>query len=117
MGEEIRAFSANVVGKSVKVGIWGGFEARSLSGFAAVVEKGFGLDTAVVADVENGFALLFEEVVVPKMLSPSMGAGDFGVRLLLGVAFAGIEGEILDPRKALMLPGFFLHVLERQAKI
>lgn len=48
-----------------------------------VVEKGFGLKAAVVVDAENGFALLFEDVVAPKMLSPSMGAVALGVGLPL----------------------------------
>lgn len=67
----MRAFSAKVAGRSLDgEGGWGGLEAREEKGLGDEDEaeaKGFG--------AEKGFALLEEELALPKMLSPSMGGG------------------------------------------
>lgn len=69
---------------------------------------------------EKGFALPEEELALPKMLSPSMGGGAFGeVPWVMAFRFSVedvLEASILVPLIALMLPIFFLQVLDRQAK-
>lgn len=111
----MRAFWAKVAGRSlVEEGICGGLEERDEKGFAEEEE-------AKRLGVEKGFALLDGKPVCPKMLSPSIRGGggreiSWVVPFVLSSELVVAVASILEPLIALMLPVFFLHVLNRQAK-
>ena len=112
------------VGSEDSSGRWAGLEARSAKELVEVVAAKGLVAGSEVLESENGLAL--EDVVdgdlVPKILSPSIGA-DFGclTTLAAGGPLASdsccidVLCETLIPRMALMLPAFFLHVLDLHA--
>ena len=127
-GDEIRAFSANVVGRSAE-GFCGGFEAKDEKGEAEVeeVEGAKGLLAAAAFEVlEKGFGLeiLVENVELKRLLprdggSCSSSAFFLDSELLLFdvLVFPEASFETLIPRIALTVPSFFRQALRLQLNI
>ena len=101
-------------------------EERSAKGFELEeTEKGSEIAVEMLG-VENGFALEGVETsdLEPKILSPSIGSGcescvPFVLEVPLALVSCCVEAscEILIPRIVLILPAFFLHVLDLHVKI
>ena len=123
----MRAFSANVVGRSVE-GVCGGFEAKEEKGEVEVeveeVEGAKGLLVAAALELtENGFGLeVSAENVELKRLLPRDGVSCVCSSFFVGsgpapvafLVFPAAFFEILTPRIALMVPSFFRQALRLQ---